>query len=248
MREEELFRTVKKKSRARELLQQSRVPFTSLQSKRIRRSMSVNDLVNLPLNEFPFKPKTNGYYIPNFEKLHTKFLQQAEEKKRRRSPTRCQPFLLYTNLIPSKKEKILRDIQNEAELRHSQSFQIKGKARPPRSAPITSVSISSERSEAIPTKTNEAQRLRETISKKKRDAETNKVRSQETLQRSKSTQERRVREELRQRVKFNEQTVVQKAQRNQKVRWSSFFLGEIIFTLSDFFPLGSRNATSDARE
>lgn len=175
-------------------------------------------MANLNYEEFPFRPKINGYYVPNFDKLHSKFVRTMEEKKRIRSPTRCQPFLLYTNLIPSKKDRILHEIQNEAEIRHSKSRQIKGKPMPSRSVPIVSVSMNSDKSESIPTKMTESQRLRESLGKKKRHEATLKSQSIENLQRSKSVRERRVREELHQRTQLKEKQILQKAQRDEKLR------------------------------
>ncbi|CAF5015054.1 unnamed protein product, partial [Rotaria sp. Silwood1] len=121
--------------------------------------------------------KTNGYHIPNYDKLHSKFLRQSEQAKRMRTPTKCKPFLLYTNLIPTKKDKILDNIRYEEEMRHLQTFQIKGKQLPTKSASGTSLSTSLQQSEAIPTKTTQAQRVREVIGKKKRrEEETRKIR------------------------------------------------------------------------
>lgn len=204
--------------RAKELLRQSRLPFSSQKPKFARRSMSVNDLARIGYQEYSFKPKTNGYYVPNYDKMHSKFLRSAEEKKRTRSPTKCKPFLLYTNMIPSKKDKVLDDIRNDAQMRHAQTFQIKGKQMPTRSASALSLSASLQQPEAIPTKTTEAQRLREAVGKKKRQNHDIKNRTEETFQRSKSAKERRVRETIREKANLQNQTIVSKAKRDEKVK------------------------------
>ncbi|CAF1349340.1 unnamed protein product [Rotaria sp. Silwood1] len=181
MNEKSLYRSIKREMRAKELLRQSRLPLSmqerEQQAKRTRRSMSTNDLARIGYEEYTFKPKTNGYHIPNYDKLHSKFLRQSEQAKRMRTPTKCKPFLLYTNLIPTKKDKILDNIRYEEEMRHLQTFQIKGKQLPTKSASGTSLSTSLQQSEAIPTKTTQAQRVREVIGKKKRrEEETRKIR------------------------------------------------------------------------
>jgi hypothetical protein len=158
-------------------MQQSCLPFSSPKSKRPHRSMSVNDLTRLKYEEFAFRPKTNGYYVPNFNKLHSKWSRDMEETKRTRSPTRCKPFLLYTNLIPSKKDKILIDIQNDAHQKHLQTFQIKGNLMPPQSTSIVHLSASLDKSESIQTKMTEAQRLREAAGRKKRQEEDERIRN-----------------------------------------------------------------------
>ena len=217
LKEQALYRSLRKEMRAKDLLRQSRLPFSSAKSKRTRRSMSVNDLARQDFKEYSFKPKINGYYVPNYDKLHSNFLRSAEQKKRTRSPTKCQPFLLYTNLIPSKKDKILDDIRHDAELRHSQTFQIKGRQMPTKSASIANLSASLQQSEAIPTKTTESQRLREAVGQKKRRDHDGRTRLEETMQRSKSARERRVRERIEQRARLNDQAVVYKAKRAENV-------------------------------
>ena len=217
MREQSIYRSVRKEMRAKELLRQSRLPFSNQKSKHPRRSMSAIDLTRRGYEEYSFKPKTNGYYVPNYDKLHSKFLRDAERTKRTRSPTKCKPFLLYTNLIPSKKDKILDDIRNDAQIRHSQTFQIKGKQMPTKSTSMISLSASLQQSEAIPTKTTEAQRLREAVGKKKRRVEEGKTQFEQTFQRSKSAKERRVRERIQERAKLQDQAVVFKAKRDDNV-------------------------------
>ncbi len=242
MKEKSLYRSLRKEMRAKALLRQSRLPFSSEKSKRTRRSMSVNDLTRQGLQEYSFKPKTNGYYIPNYDKLHSKFLRDMEQTKRTRSPTKCKPFLLYTNLIPSKKDKILDDIRNDHQIRHSQTFQIKGKQMPTKSASIASLSSSFQQAEAIPTKTTEAQRLREAAGKKKRRVEEGKSKSHETFQRSQSAKERRVREKIRERAKLQDHAVVHKAKRDENVCPPS----SVILLFIIFISLDSSNAPIDA--
>lgn len=224
LKEQALYRSLRKEMRAKDLLRKSRLPFSSTKSKRPRRSMSVTDLAHHDFKEHSFKPKTNGYYVPNYDKLHSKFLRTMEQKKRTRSPTKCQPFLLYTNLIPSKKDKILDDIRHDAQLRHSQTFQIKGRQMPTKSASIADLSASLQQSEAIPTKATEAQRLREAVGQKKRREHDGQTQLAEAVQRSKSAKERRVRERIEQRAKLNDQAVVHKAKRAENVFDSSFIV------------------------
>jgi len=226
------------------LLRQSRLPFSSEKSKRTRRSMSVQDLARAGFEEYSFRPKINGYYVPNFDKIHSKLIRETEQQKRTRSPTKCKPFLLYTNLIPSKKDKILEDIRTDAEHRHAQTFKIKGKQMPTRSASIASLSSSFQQAEAIPTKTTEAQRLRESMSKKKRQIEDGRVRSAEIHKRSQSAKDRRVRETIRQRGKLNDQAVLAKVKRDEKVlrfsRENTNFKIDFVYIDSSDAPIDTR--------
>jgi protein FAM161A len=218
LKEKSMYRSIRRDIRAKELLRQSRLPFSKQETKRPHRSMSVNDIARAGYEEYSFKPKTNGYYIPNYDKIHSKFLNNMEQKKRTRSPTKCKPFLLYTNLIPSKKDKILDDIRNDAQIKHSQTFQIKGKQMPTKSIPSMSLSASLQQSESIPTKMTEAQRLREGIGKKKRRDEETKSKFEENFQRSKSAKERRLRETIHQRTNLQDQAIVSRAKRDENVK------------------------------
>jgi hypothetical protein len=244
MKEKALYRSLRKEMRAKQLLRQSRLPFSSEKSKRTRRSMSAIDLSRHGFQEYSFKPKTNGYYIPNYDKLHSEFLRNMEQAKRTRSPTKCKPFLLYTNLIPSKKDKILDDIRNDAQIRHSQTFQIKGKQMPTKSASIVSLSSSFQQSEAIPTKTTEAQRLREAVGKKKRRDQEGKSKSHETFRRSQSAKERRVREKIHERAKLQDHAIVHKAKRDENVSRISSIISLPNFHF--FFSSDPSNATINA--
>lgn len=218
MKEQSLYRSIRKEMRAKDLLRKSQLPFSSQQSKRTRRSMSANDLARIGYQEYSFKPKTNGYYIPNYDKMHSTFLRTAEQKKRTRSPTRCKPFLLYTNLVPSKKEKVLDDIRKDADLKHSKTFQIKGKQMPYKSTSLVNLSASFQQSEAIPTKVTEAQRLREAVGKKKRREAEVKNKREEAYHISKSAKSRPVREKVRERGNLQAQAVISKAQREENVK------------------------------
>ena len=230
LKEQALYRSLRKEMRAKQLLRQSRLPFSSQKSKSSRRSMSVNDLARAGYEEYSFKPKTNGYYVPNFDKLHSTFVRNMEQTKRTRSPTKCKPFLLYTNLIPSKKDKILDDIRTDEQIRHSQTFRIKGKQMPTKSSSITSVSASFQQAEAIPTKMTESQRLREAVGKRKRRVEDEKIKSHENFQRSQSAKDRRVRETIRERAKLNEKATVSKANREANVKIHFLFCSLLLIS------------------
>jgi hypothetical protein len=164
-----------------------------------------------------------------------------EQAKRTRSPTKCKPFLLYTNMIPSKKEKILHDIKNDAQKKHSKTFQIKGKQMPNKSVSLTNLSASLQLSESIPTKTTEAQRLREAVGKEKRRKEELKNKFADTFERTKSAQERRIRERINERTNLQDHATILKAQKAGNVKL------KLIFHFFDFlFHLDSFNSTRNA--
>ena len=189
------------------------------------------------------KPKTNGYYVPNYDKNYSKFLRNMEQAKRTRSPTKCKPFLLYTNMIPSKKEKILHDMKSDAQKKHSKTFQIKGKQMPTKSVSLTNLSASLQLSESIPTKTTEAQRLREAVGKEKRRKEELRNKFADTYERTKSAQERRIREKINERANLQDHATILKAQKAENVKLKLIF--QLSF-LRFFVHLDSFNSTRNA--
>ena len=245
LKEEANYRSMRRKIRAQDLLEKSRSPFTSKQSKSLRRSKSATDLAALVNDGYAFRPKTNGYYVPDFEKLHSRITRTFEQSKRERSPIKCKPFLLYTNMIPSKKDKIIQDILHDAELKHAKSLEIKGKPMNSKRVPVTSLSVSLQQHEAIPTKMTNAQRLRESKTKKQLFEEAKSMRYQEDAQRSKSLTEKKVRQHMHERTKLQEQMIVAKAERNEKVQLSSLLLNRLIILFLD--PQCSSNDASARR-
>jgi hypothetical protein len=241
MKENSLYRSIKKQIRAKELLRQSRLP-SSMQERRqvnrSRRSMSTTDLARVGREEYTFKPKINGYYIPNYDKLHSRFLRQTEQAKRLRSPTKCEPFLLFTNLIPSRKERVLDDIRTEEEMRYLQTFQIKGKQLPIKSTSGMNLSASLQQPEAIPTKATEAYRLRESVGKKKRRDEETRNKFEEKFQRSRSAKERRLREGIYERAKLQDKSKIYKAKKDESVnrifQFIYFGFDSLFFRLGKF--------------
>ena len=218
MKEKSLYRTIKKEVRAKELLRQSRLP-SSMQNRdeQLKHSMSANDLSRTGHEECTFKPKTNGYYVPDYDKLHSDFLRQSEQTKHSRAPTKCKPFLLHTNMIPSRKDQILNDMRYEEEMRHLQTFQIKGKQLPIKSASGMNLSVNLQQSEAIPTKTTEVQRVREGMSKRKRREAEIRNKFEEKFQRSRSAREKRLKEKIQERAKLNDKSAVYKAKKEENV-------------------------------
>jgi hypothetical protein len=221
MKENSLYRSIKKQVRAKELLRQSRLPSSMQQRDRhmrhTRRSMSASEMTRTGLEECTFKPKTNGYYIPNYDRLHSKFLRETEEARRMRAPTQCEPFLLHTSMIPSRQERVLEDIRNDQEMRYLQSFQIKGKQLPTRSTSGMNLSANLQQPEAIPIKSTDVQRLRESMGKKKRREHEVRTKFEEKFQRARSAKEKRLKEGIQERAKLHDKSAIYRAKKEESV-------------------------------
>ncbi|XP_043842026.1 protein FAM161A isoform X2 [Dromiciops gliroides] len=110
LKEEEFFREIRVHMRAQELLQKSSLP----------RNMQAHQSPKRKTKHTEQREKTRyrnkvKYQVPDFETLHMRFQKQLLEQKNPRPTTVCEPFDLLTLRIPSKKEKILEDIQADEE-------------------------------------------------------------------------------------------------------------------------------------
>nr|XP_056712686.1 protein FAM161A [Euleptes europaea] len=108
LKEEELYREIRIQMRSEELLHSSSLPTSRLGYKH-----------SPP--KCPEERKTSGSKpgtkakVPDFETLHRKFQQQLRRQMTMKPITVCEPFDLHTPNIPSKRGRILEDIQKDEE-------------------------------------------------------------------------------------------------------------------------------------
>ncbi|NXP45125.1 F161A protein, partial [Heliornis fulica] len=111
LKEEELYREIRIRMRAEELLRNSSLPNSRLALTNAKKKKKHNRTEPKEV-EHTLKIKPN---VPNFELLHQKFQKQLLQQKQTRHLTVCEPFDLRTPHIPSNKGKILKDIQEDEE-------------------------------------------------------------------------------------------------------------------------------------
>uniref|UniRef100_A0A8C3NR76 Protein FAM161A n=1 Tax=Cyanoderma ruficeps TaxID=181631 RepID=A0A8C3NR76_9PASS len=111
LKKEELYREIRIRMRAEELLRNSSVPNSRLASKEANKKKKHK---NTEPKRTEHKPKIKSS-VPNFELLHEKFQKRLLQQKKVKHLTVCEPFDLCTSYIPSKKGKILKDIQEDEE-------------------------------------------------------------------------------------------------------------------------------------
>ncbi|XP_066494830.1 protein FAM161A [Tiliqua scincoides] len=112
LKEEELYREIRMQIRSEELLRNSSLPNSRLGNRSAHKHKQRNCLE--PSEELEHNTMTKAK-IPDFETLHQKFQKQLQKQKKVKLNTVCEPFNLQTSNIPSKKEKILEDIQMDEE-------------------------------------------------------------------------------------------------------------------------------------
>uniref|UniRef100_A0A8B9D2W3 Protein FAM161A n=1 Tax=Anser brachyrhynchus TaxID=132585 RepID=A0A8B9D2W3_9AVES len=111
LQEEELYREIRIRMRAEELLRNSSLPTSRLALKNTNKKKKHKCIEP---KETEHKPKIKPD-VPDFERLHQKFQKRLLQKKQVKHLTVCEPFDLRTPHIPSNKGKILRDIQEDEE-------------------------------------------------------------------------------------------------------------------------------------
>lgn len=111
LKKEELYREIRIRMRAEELLRNSSVPNSRLALKETNKKKKHK---STEPKRTEHKPKIKSS-IPNFELLHEKFQKRLLQQKKVKHLTVCEPFDLCTSYIPSKKGKILKDIQEDEE-------------------------------------------------------------------------------------------------------------------------------------
>ncbi|NXK03095.1 F161A protein, partial [Herpetotheres cachinnans] len=110
LKEEELYREIRIRMRAEELLRNSSLPNSRLALKDNKKKKHKC----MEPKQTQHKPQIKSS-IPDFELLHQKFQEQLVQRKQVKHLTVCEPFNLRTPSIPSNRGKILKDIQEDEE-------------------------------------------------------------------------------------------------------------------------------------
>ncbi|KAM7118446.1 protein FAM161A isoform 2-T2 [Ciconia maguari] len=111
LKEEELYREIRIRMRAEELLRNSSLPNSRLALKDTNKKKKHKCIEP---KETEHKPKIKSN-VPDFDLLHQKFQKWLLQQKQVKHLTVCEPFDLRTPYIPSNKGKILKDIQEDEE-------------------------------------------------------------------------------------------------------------------------------------
>ncbi|XP_071596404.1 protein FAM161A isoform X2 [Heliangelus exortis] len=109
LKEEELYREIRIRMRAEELLRNSSLPNSRLALKDNNKKKK-HKCIELKGTEHKPKIKSN---VPDFDLLHQKFQERLLQQKQVKHLTVCEPFHLLTPYIPSNKGKILKDIEED---------------------------------------------------------------------------------------------------------------------------------------
>ncbi|XP_071079173.1 protein FAM161A-like [Haliotis cracherodii] len=155
--EEEEYRRIRIQMRSEELLRESALP-PNMAARQMMKEEKLKAKA-LKSKRRHFKPKINRY-VPDYDALFNQFQRELARRKRQRDATVMKPFDLETERIPSRKERILREIERDEELRRENRWPYRSGRMTPRSAGILSTSLDS-----IPAKTTHSSQLRESVTR-----------------------------------------------------------------------------------
>ncbi|NXB50667.1 F161A protein, partial [Leucopsar rothschildi] len=151
LKEKELYREIRIRMRAEELLRNSSVPNSRLALKETNKKKKHKSTEHKP----KIKPS-----IPDFELLHEKFQKHLLQQKKVKPLTVCEPFHLFTSYIPSNKDKILKDIQEDEETLKETRWPFASLRRKPQMGQSGENPHVSKRGKPKPPKNTEATRRR----------------------------------------------------------------------------------------
>ncbi|NWR30935.1 F161A protein, partial [Tachuris rubrigastra] len=111
MKEEELYREIRIRMRAEEMLRNSSVPNSRLALKETNKTKKHK---SPDPKKTEHRPRINPS-VPDFERLYERFQKRLLQQKQVKDLTVCEPFNLLTSYIPSNKGKILKDMEEDEE-------------------------------------------------------------------------------------------------------------------------------------
>lgn len=112
MKEDQLYRSIKIKMRAQELLHSASMP-PSMLARRLSERKKTKD-GNAEEDKKSHRPQINKE-VPDFNASYRRFQKHLEKRKEVKPTTTCEPFELKTSQISSHRERIVADIEKDQE-------------------------------------------------------------------------------------------------------------------------------------
>ncbi|KAL5008569.1 hypothetical protein ScPMuIL_014150 [Solemya velum] len=159
IQEEELYRKIRMKMRSEELLRSSGLP-PNMKARQELKTQKTVGKARTSKKKDEFKPKIN-HKIPDYDDLYKKFQKELARKKYEKENTVSKPFDLKTSRIPSNRDKILQDIENDEEILTERRWPYRSTSRRP------SIGYLSSSLDSIPTKATTASILRTSLNKER---------------------------------------------------------------------------------
>ncbi|KAJ8045298.1 hypothetical protein HOLleu_08281 [Holothuria leucospilota] len=216
--EEEEYRKIRIKMRAEEMLRSSSLPPNMelkakeySDGKQRRKLMKKREKHAFLSDEHKFHPQINGT-IPDYNDLYQKFQEEIRQKKSEKEPTVVEPFNLRTSHIPSKREKILAELQAEEDRRKEELRGLHSKTLK------SSRSLSTSMDDVLPIKTTSSSILRKSMTDKALQERAESEKRQAEMERQKKLRQKQLQQSVIKKSKAHDTSQSLEATSREKIK------------------------------
>ncbi|KAK3595558.1 hypothetical protein CHS0354_021669 [Potamilus streckersoni] len=193
MLEEEEYRQIRVKMRAEELLRSASLP-PNMAARQNAIEQKLKEKAMKGKKKSRHRPKINGE-VPDYDALYRQFQKELMRRKHEKEATVTEPFNLYTNRIPSKKDKVILDMMKDEEKLTENRWPFKT----PRAKP-TNIGHMSLSLDSIPSKLTKSAALRSSQVKEKRNELTKQEREEMEEERRRRIKQMKMRRYIQERT------------------------------------------------
>ncbi|XP_071498894.1 protein FAM161B-like [Diadema antillarum] len=214
--EEEEYRKIRIQMRAEEMLRQSTLP-PNMQIRgkeytdgKLRMSkMREREKLAFLTSDHKFQPQVNGE-IPDYDELYHRFQAEVQRKKREKEPTVVEPFNLRTARIPSRKAKIIAEMEDEERMRKEALRGTLSKS--------ASLRRSIDSGDTIPSKTTASTELRKSVTARALMDKAEKEKAELEKQRQQRYKQKRLQRFIASKAQANDTSRSLEATNHEKLR------------------------------
>ena len=114
--EEEEYRKIRIKMRARELLKQASLPPNMAANQKLKEQREKEKLMKSKQKSHSKRHQRASHRVPDYDFMYREFQKELARRKQTREATVVEPFSLETNNLRSSREKVLRDMERDEQL------------------------------------------------------------------------------------------------------------------------------------
>ncbi|KAL3873134.1 hypothetical protein ACJMK2_036288 [Sinanodonta woodiana] len=193
MLEEEEYRQIRVKMRAEELLRSASLP-PNMAARQNATEQKLKEKAMKGKKKSRHRPKVNNN-VPDYDALYRQFQKELMRRKHEKEATVTEPFNLYTNRIPSKKDKVILDMMKDEEKLTENRWPFKT----PRAKP-TNIGHMSLSLDSIPSKLTKSATLRSSQVKERRNELTKQEREEMEEERRRKIKQMKMRRYIQERT------------------------------------------------
>ncbi|XP_064602565.1 protein FAM161A-like isoform X2 [Liolophura sinensis] len=139
--ENEEYRQIRIKMRAEELMRSAALPPNMEARQKIKEQKLKEQKGRKKTSKKRFVPRINSD-VPDYDELYRQFQKELQKRKLEREATVTEPFKLRTGNIPSKKDKIINDMEKDMETLRENRWPFRNPRMTPRKSFVSSTNMS----------------------------------------------------------------------------------------------------------